>query len=192
MQRIFRLVLAAVVLASQTTQTSATLLGSAFKHADRLLEAAPALAPLSHVKFCLDYPAECQRRHVMFRPFRMTPERLAIANEINSRVNSQIVPTRKDGLMDWTVSPVAGDCNDFAVTKRHELIARKWPSGVLSLAVVQTRSGEGHLVLIIRSRDSDLVLDNLQQHVRRWTDLNYRWLKVQSGSNPRHWFTVGA
>lgn len=192
MDRILLTLAAVVVLATQTTQSSATLLGSSIKRADRLVEAAPAVAPLSHVKFCMDYPDECRRQQVLFRPFRLTPERLAIAAEINERVNSRIVPIRKDGQMNWAVNPAAGDCNDFAVTKRHELIERKWPSSALSLAVVRTRGGEGHLVLLIRSRDGDFVLDNLQPRVRRWTDLNYQWLRVQSSANPRIWFNVNA
>jgi predicted transglutaminase-like cysteine proteinase len=41
----------------------------------------------------------------------------------------------------WSIAPDIGDCNDYAVTKRHKLVARGLPSNALRLSVVRTASG---------------------------------------------------
>ncbi len=41
-----------------------------------------------------------------------------------------------------------GNCHDYAVTKRHELIRQGWPAASLRLAVAYTPSGIGHLVVV--------------------------------------------
>jgi predicted transglutaminase-like cysteine proteinase len=45
--------------------------------------------------------------------------------------------------------PSSGDCNDYAVTRRHDLIARGWPARSLLLAEVITSWGEHHLVVVV-------------------------------------------
>ena len=66
--------------------------------------------------------------------------------EVNRDVNRAIEPREDAGtLLDerWIVGPKAGACHDYAVTKRHELLARGWPSRSLLLAEVVV-SGEHH------------------------------------------------
>lgn len=67
---------------------------------------------------------------------------------------------------EWLLSPRHGDCNDYAVTKRHQLLAHGWPSHSLLLAEVAVAWGEHHLVLVVRTREDDLILDNLNREVR--------------------------
>ena len=52
------------------------------------------------------------------------------------------------------------------MTKRHELMARGWPARSLLLAEVVTNWGEHHLVLVVRTRTADLVLDNLDADIK--------------------------
>lgn len=187
-------VVAALTLVVPTSQSLATMLSSTRnaipRDAFKLAEGAPAVAPLSHVRFCIDHPDDCRAQRMLFRPFKLTAERLAQAQRVNATVNREITPRYKAQYAGWAISPKTGDCNDFAVTKRHELLKRGWPSQVLSLAVVRTSWGEGHLVLIIRSKNGDVVLDNLNKTVRNARDLNYDWIKVQSTSNPRYWAEI--
>jgi len=91
---------------------------------------------------------------------------------------------------EWLVSPRAGDCNDYAVTKRHKLLACGWPSRSLLLAEVVVPSGEHHLVLVVRSREDDLILDNLNSNVRSASQVRYQWVRAQQTKNPRFWSTV--
>ena len=132
---------------------------------------------------------------MMFRPtrFELTPERLSQLVEVNQAVNRRIAPERNLlGLAGerWLISPVAGDCNDYAVTKRYELLARGWPSRTLLLAEVVSRWGEHHLVLVIRATDGDYVLDNLHPGVRPWSTAPYKWVRIQTPANPRFWSTL--
>jgi predicted transglutaminase-like cysteine proteinase len=66
-----------------------------------------------------------------------------------------------EGLETSQVNPDRGNCHDYAVSKRHELIRAGWPSASLRLAIAYTRGGVGHLVVIVRTTDGDRVLDNL-------------------------------
>ncbi|WP_424578784.1 transglutaminase-like cysteine peptidase [Bradyrhizobium sp. USDA 241] len=53
------------------------------------------------------------------------------------------------------------------MSKRHELLRRGWPARVLLLSEVVMRSGEHHLVLLVRTSSGDFVLDNLTPRVKR-------------------------
>lgn len=155
----------------------------------------PSLAPMAHVVFCLKYPADCAAGRIEFRPrpVELTVERWNELRSVNASVNRDIIPEPNTaGLAgeQWLLSPKAGDCNDYAVTKRHNLLARGWPARSLALAEVVTSSGEHHLVLVVRTRQGDFVLDNLNANIRAWSKTNYKWVRVQLPRNPRFWMTV--
>src|ERR1700694_3030325 len=89
----------------------------------------PTLAPMAFSMFCLHYPDQCKPHGLIFRggPVRVTERRMAELKEVNDRVNASIRPERNDkGLAGekWLISPLSGDCNDYAVTKRFELLGR--------------------------------------------------------------------
>lgn len=155
----------------------------------------PSLPPVTYTMFCLRYQAECRpRRSFRGGPIRLTEERWADLREINRAVNLSIAPVRNElGLAgeEWTINPASGDCNDYAVSKRHELLQRGWPARVLLLSEVAVGSGEHHLVLLVRTRSGDLVLDNLTAHIKPWSRAPYRWVRVQMPSHNRMWATVG-
>lgn len=149
------------------------------------------LAPLAFVKFCMGHDRECEAT------LSANPDRefsLSELEAVNRRVNDAIAPRRKptDPLStSWSLEPSSGDCNDYAVTKRSRLIAAGWPSEKLRLAVVVTPAGQGHLVLVVRMPQGDMVLDNLSERVRPWQASGYDWVSMQSGENPRFWVAVG-
>src|SRR5262249_18700968 len=126
--------------------------------ADRIKLEAPSLSPIGHTRFCLQYPGDCATKGMAFRrkPVVLTEELWAELVKVNRDVNRSIAPQRNTaGLWGerWLISPKAGDCNDYAVTKRHELLARGWPSRSLLLAEVVMPSSEHHLVLVVRTRE---------------------------------------
>lgn len=149
------------------------------------------LAPFQHIRFCLRYPSECKSSSSDSDRIDMTPHTAELLNRVNTTVNLAIAPREKSyggNLEDsWTISPSAGDCNDYAVTKRHELIKAGLPSSALRLSVVRTPSGIGHLVLVVATTKGDLVMDNLRETLRSWRSTGYQWLKIQSQSDPRYW-----
>ena len=157
----------------------------------------PALAPMAHTRFCLQYRDDCEVHGIDFRQrnIALTVERWNELNTVNREVNRAIIPQRNEGgLMaeKWLIGPRVGDCNDYAVTKRHELLARGWPSRSLLLSDGGGGSsgGEHHLVLVARMKDVDLVLDNLNANVRPVAMTSYRWVRAEQPGNPKYWSTV--
>jgi predicted transglutaminase-like cysteine proteinase len=157
----------------------------------QIAEASPVLAPFQHVRFCLRYPADCKSDPTEIDRIEMNAENSELLKRVNSDVNAAIIPIVKDHgpeLQDgWTIAPSAGDCNDYAVTKRHELLQNGLPARALRLSVVKTSSGIGHLVLVVATTNGDLVLDNLTETIRPWRSTDYHWLKIQSASDARFW-----
>jgi predicted transglutaminase-like cysteine proteinase len=165
--------------------------------ATRIAFGANAIEPFGHTRFCSPYPDECaspDRQRVHYEP--VPHERRQELATVNREINLRIIPTqiRERGPMkEWRLNPDAGNCTDFAVTKRHTPLARGWAPEVLLLAEVRLRStGEHHLVLVARIESADLVLDNLQASVRDFADTlaDYQWLRIQSSANPRFWNSV--
>jgi predicted transglutaminase-like cysteine proteinase len=162
--------------------------------APAITEASPALAPFQHVRFCLRFPADCKSDAAEKDHVDLSDQTSEILKRVNRSVNGEITPTLKSygsNLEDrWTIAPSRGDCNDYAVTKRHELIADGLPARALRLSVVKTASGIGHLVLVVTTTQGDLVLDNLTDAIRPWQKTDYQWLKIQSAADARLWYAV--
>jgi predicted transglutaminase-like cysteine proteinase len=161
----------------------------------RLSFRTPSLPPMSFMRFCIRYPDDCKVSEPLFRPkpVSLTTARRAELVQVNREVNRAIRPqANTNGVMaeEWLVSPREGDCNDYAVTKRHELLQRGWPSRTLLLAEVVVASGEHHLVLVVRTREDDLVLDNLNWNVRPVAQIQYGWVRAQQANNPKFWSNV--
>jgi predicted transglutaminase-like cysteine proteinase len=189
--------LAAAAMLAGYQQANAGLLGmpiglrSAIQH---IKFETPTLAPMAYTQFCLRYQDECRSR-ITFRggPVRLTDERWDDLKEVNNTVNRNIAPERNElGLAGetWLINPDSGDCNDYAVTKRHALLDRGWPARALLLSEVVTHSGEHHLVLVVRTRSGDLVLDNMTSRIRPWSRAPYRWVRIQQPTDTRLWATI--
>lgn len=155
----------------------------------------PTLPPMAYFQFCLRYTGECRPQQIVFRggPIKMTEGRWSDLRDVNDAVNDTIVPQRNLlGLAgeEWLINPGRGDCNDYAVSKRHMLLQRGWPARVLLLSEVRMASGEHHLILVVRSDKGDLVLDNMSRVVKTWNKVPYSWVRMQSAANPNIWSTV--
>jgi predicted transglutaminase-like cysteine proteinase len=189
---------AAIISIGFNQSADASLLGmprnlkSVFEH---IRFAAPTLPPMAFFQFCQRYDGECRPQRVIFRggPVKMTEQRWADLREINDTVNGNIMPQRNLlGLAgeEWLINPDRGDCNDYAVSKRHMLLKRGWPARALLLSEVKMASGEHHLVLVVRIERGDFVLDNMTQVVKTWNKVPYTWVRMQSAANPSIWRTI--
>jgi predicted transglutaminase-like cysteine proteinase len=143
------------------------------------------------VRFCVHHPEECQPSAPATELLgSVQTDAMELARQTNDRVNASIKaqadPDRPDGDV-WTLGPLAGDCDDFAVTKRSLLIKAGMSSSNVLLAHVVTRQGEDHLVTVVRMNDGDFVLDNLDRTVRPVSETRYRWVSIQSSEDPRFW-----
>ena len=153
------------------------------------------LPPMAFTQFCLHYADQCKSRKIVFRggPVRLTAERWEDLKEVNRDVNAAISPqSNTEGLAaeKWLINPTSGDCNDYAVTKRSDLLRRGWPTRALLLSEVVTSWGEHHLILVVRTSGGDLVLDNLTPKIRPWTRAPYRWVRMQTPGNPNYWASL--
>jgi len=161
-----------------------------------VVESGPTLAPFQHIRFCLQYPDDCRSNSAENERIDLTSGNLELLKRINHRVNVSIVSKSKSkaygsSLEDtWTIAPDRGDCNDYAVTKRHELLRRGFPSSALRLSVTKTAAGIGHLVLVVVTTKGDLVMDSLADAIQPWQTTNYQWLKIQSARNPHYWVEI--
>lgn len=155
----------------------------------------PASPPPAFLDFCAKNPAECRRSGASTRQVLMTPERQRDLQEVNARVNSTITEMsdrEHHGREDvWSIpTDGKGDCEDFALLKRKQLIERGWPSSALLIAVVGTSAGEGHAVLMATTSEGDLVLDNKTSRVLPWTQTGYLFFTRMSQANPRAWEAI--
>jgi predicted transglutaminase-like cysteine proteinase len=157
--------------------------------ASYVAERVPTLAPMSHVVLCMEQPGECSRAPRADAVVALSGDRRAELDKVNRAVNRTIRP-RTDRTDRWVLAPREGDCDDYAVTKRHRLVAMGWPASALRLAVVRTPNGEGHAVLVVKTTEGDLVLDNRTSRIKLWSETGLRWVKIQSSRDPRRWFAL--
>ncbi|OGN50702.1 MAG: hypothetical protein A2352_04550 [Caulobacterales bacterium RIFOXYB1_FULL_67_16] len=115
-------------------------------------------------------------------------------SDINRTVNRQIrsgSDARVYGVSDYWAVPngdrARGDCEDFVLAKRRALMRAGYPVEALSIAVVETRWGEVHAVLLVATDRGDFVLDNLTGRISRWDQVNYRWRERQAPGKTFEW-----
>jgi predicted transglutaminase-like cysteine proteinase len=151
---------------------------------------APVVPPSGFIHFCVKHSDECLVSSQGAVRMELTPARQAELREVQARINAAIEP-REDPRHLWEYARDGqGDCNTFALTKRRALIALGWPEETLLLAAVYTEHNEGHLVLVARTSQGDLVLDNRLPRIVEWTVLPYRWVSMQSQASPARWLRV--
>ena len=151
-----------------------------------------AFAPAAFYKFCASEPSLCSTRGNV-KLVELTPTLKAELTAVNKSVNRRI-RERSDseavGKADlWGLPGDEGDCEDFAILKKSELLKRGWPASALLLTVA-TLHGEGHTVLTVRTTEGDLVLDNRTSAIKDWSRTSYRYFARQSQSDSGKWTRI--
>ncbi len=153
-----------------------------------------AAPPYGYVHFCQRTPTECVSGPLAEVRFIATPERLAELDDVNRVVNAAIEPATDLELYGveefWTLPVTKGDCEDYALLKRHILIKRGWPVGSLLVTVVKDDKGEGHAILTARTAQGDFILDNKVATVLPWHRSSYEFVMRQSYINPNVWMSL--
>jgi predicted transglutaminase-like cysteine proteinase len=153
-----------------------------------------AAPPYGFVDFCNRMQQECAGDTVDQIRFFASPQRLAELDDINRVVNTSIEPATDLELYGveeyWTLPVTKGDCEDYALLKRHLLIKRGWPVGSLLITVVKDEKGEGHAILTARTAQGDFILDNKNSMVLPWYRTPYEYVMRQSYLNPRVWMSL--
>ncbi|MCF6127390.1 transglutaminase [Mesorhizobium sp. M7A.F.Ca.CA.001.07.2.1] len=151
--------------------------------------------PVGHYEFCQRSPGECSERTPKGAPVELTRKLWATIVNINNSVNTRIKP-RTDmenyGVEEYWAYPANGygDCEDYALEKRRELMDAGVPAGNLLMTVARQPNGDGHAVLTVRTSLGEFILDNLETKVLSWTDTDYTYLKRQSDQNSGVWVTI--
>jgi predicted transglutaminase-like cysteine proteinase len=198
------------VASASTIASAITLAGSLLLPVNQSLAAGPAsmsmrletaihtmteggrsLAPFAFVKFCAANPDQCEDTGGE-QTARLDDKRRNELVAVNRAVNRAIRPKHDaPGKDSWRVDVAAGDCEDYALTKKKRLMQLGWSSRALRIAVVTTGSGEGHAVLVAKTSAGDFVLDNRFDRIKNWRNTDLRWIKIQSAENPKVWRDLG-
>lgn len=154
-----------------------------------------AVVPFGYIDFCTRSPSECQVHANEPDKIILDPMNWAALQNINTSVNDAIWP--EDDLKHygraeyWTIPTDGyGDCDDYALTKRHDLIAKGFPEPALRLAIVITPHNQRHTVLTISTDRGDFVLDNLTNKVLPWNQTGYTWIERQISKKTFAWEAV--
>lgn len=171
---------------SITTPASALRSSGDFLTSPKIVTRGATRAPLGLQLFCLKEPAHCRGGGAS--SVSMTTDLIKVLNSVNRKVNRSIRPRHDKGDV-WSVNVASGDCEDYVLTKRAQLIKLGVSAGALRIATAFTKAGEGHAVLVVRTNRGDWVLDNRRQDIREWHKTGLTWIAM-SGSNPRKWNAV--
>lgn len=154
----------------------------------------PTRPPYGFVRFCQEFPRDCAGGALEVARLPASPERLAELALVNRQVNARIAPATDMELYGveeyWTLPTDRGDCEDYALLKRHLLLAAGWPPGALVMTVVRDEHGEGHAVLTARLSTGDFVLDNKRDDILLWSRTPYTFLMRQSYVDPTVWVSL--
>jgi predicted transglutaminase-like cysteine proteinase len=159
-------------------------------------QAEAASAPPAFQGFCARYPADCRPQNAKAELLPLTDARLSELRAVNAQVNGSVreaTDAQIYGRIDvWTLpTRGVGDCEDFALLKRHKLIERGWPSSALLITVVRDQRGEGHAVLSAVFDKGTYILDNRSRAVLPRSSTPYTYYTRQSASDPRAWVAIG-
>jgi len=155
----------------------------------------PTSVPIGAADFCHRRSNECAPYRNPIAAEALTDGRWNELLQVNAQVNASIIPASDKeiyGVEEFWTYPTGGygDCEDFALEKRRQLIDLGWAPSTLMIAVVRQANGEGHAVLMVRTDRGDLVLDNQAGEIRLWTETPYRYLKRQSQLSFAQWVDI--
>lgn len=147
--------------------------------------------PVGHAEFCKARPDECRPNSNVVSAVQLDEGLWQQLLAVNSGINQAVVPVTDMDLYQvdeyWTYPNGYGDCEDFALAKRRDLINAGWPASTLLIAVVKEANGNGHAVLMVRTDRGDLVLDNQVGSVDLWSNTPYKFIKRQSQADAGKW-----
>jgi predicted transglutaminase-like cysteine proteinase len=154
-----------------------------------------SLPPIGWVQFCQAHSADCQNGAQGDDMIRKDSAEWSALRTINDSVNRAVDPiTDEDhwGTVERWSYPTdgAGDCEDYVLEKRKQLIAAGVSPNALMIAVVLDKEGLGHAVLIARTSIGDMVLDNQETSILQWRDTGYVFLKRQDNRDINRWVAL--
>lgn len=151
---------------------------------------APVRAPDGASALCTTYPWACATG----TGAAIGMAELMVIRQVNDRGNRLIIPltdAEQYGRAEVWALPTAagGDCEDYVLWKKRELVMAGLSPDRLLIATVLDRDRASHAVLIVRTGAGDLVLDNVTDDILLWDQTGYAFLRVQDPDAPTRWRT---
>lgn len=149
--------------------------------------------PIGHYEYCKTNAADCTPTSASTNvaPEVLDEEKWRTILDVNYTVNTEIQPETDEQIYGveerWAMPTTVGDCEDYVLLKRRELIKRGFAPGNVLITVVLQPNGEGHAVLTVRTDRGEFILDNMRNKVLAWDETEYTYLKRQASDNPGRW-----
>jgi predicted transglutaminase-like cysteine proteinase len=145
--------------------------------------------------FCARFASECRINLQEESIIALSPGIWSLLSSVNTRVNATIRPLTDEehwGVTDRWGYPEdgAGDCEDYQLLKRKQLVEAGLPRRALRMTVVIDEKGEGHAVLMARTDRGDFILDNKTDVIRSWHETGYIYVK-REGQDNKAWISLG-
>lgn len=150
-----------------------------------------AQPPSGFEGFCRRHPRECEGDGRGNERIPLNRSTLQLLQKVNIEVNAEIEPITDFELYGmnefWTIPRYRGDCEDIALLKRQRLLQYGFPVSAVLMTVVEDPKGQGHAVLTVRTKDGDLILDNLTNEILPWYKTPHTFETRQSSLSPTNW-----
>jgi predicted transglutaminase-like cysteine proteinase len=151
-------------------------------------------APSGANGLCAKYPWSCAKSG---RQTVIDAQAMDIVQQVNAHANKTVRPISDQSQYAtaerWSLpTKRGGDCEDYALLKKQQLIKAGFAPEQLLVATVLDRNRQSHAVLVLRTGKQDLVLDNMTSRIKSWKDTGYTFMRLQDPRNPSQWVAVFA
>lgn len=148
--------------------------------------------PSGAQQLCYQYTWACAHKAAVTMS---SYQEMKLVKQINRRVNASTRAVTDQYQYKtrelWALpTSLGGDCEDFALLKKRDLIEAGIDPRKLLIATVLDTRRNSHAVLVYRSSQGDLVLDNLTNKIKPWKATRYLFLRMQDPNEPRRWVGV--
>jgi predicted transglutaminase-like cysteine proteinase len=146
-------------------------------------------------RFCQQNPQECAVDVSEPATITLTRQVWKTLVQVNRQVNGAIkAKTDQDhwGVEDrWDFAEDGyGDCEDYQLVKRKQLVEAGFPRRALRMTVVIDEDGAGHAVMMVRTDRGDFILDNKKNAILSWQQTGYTYIKREGDIGPS-WASLG-
>ncbi len=168
---------------------------------DNMIEYGITSLPIGFRQYCRDNQNECYKNNLKhasqydsMQPIYLVydkdayKELLTVNTIINNSIESVSDEENYQVIEHWTL-PInnKGDCEDYVLLKKKQLISYGYPEETLLITVVKDENNEGHAILTVVTDIGDLILDNKFDDIKLWHETPYKFIKRQSQHSPIIW-----
>ena len=189
-----RIVQFSVAFAVVSTLCGAVAFGSSAEARDTAFipSVAASPPPSGAIQLCRKYTWACAHKAAASMT---SAQEMKLVKQINRSVNAstrEVTDQSQYRMTEHWALPTArgGDCEDFALLKKRDLVKAGIDPRKLLIATVLDSRRNAHAVLVYRSNQGDLVLDNLTNRIKPWSETRYLFLRMQDPKQPRKWVGV--